>query len=258
MNAHIFTMLSVVLFIVLLVIMVIGRAIGERNLNEDKSVSAGIGHVESAIFTLLGLLIAFTFYGASQRFDVRREMIVNEANAIGTAWLRVDLLPVKYQPEIRKLFAEYTQARLSMNQTLPDIKGALKQLYIGKGLQTKIWSVAMEAVKEPNSNITGVVVIPALNQMFDIENAHNLSLITHPPLAIYLTLLILLCISALFIGISLAGSKRALWVHGVGYALIMVGTLYVVCDYEFPRIGYISLAKYDAPMIELNQTISNQ
>ncbi len=258
MSAHIFTMLSVVLLIALLIIMVIGRVIGERCINEDKNVSAGIGHVEGAIFTLLGLLIAFTFYGASQRFDLRRQMIVNEANAIGTAWLRVDLLPVKYQPQMRQLFAEYTQARLSVNQTLPNIHGALKQLSIGNELQTKIWSLAMVAMKEPNSNITGVVVIPALNQMFDIENAHNTSLITHPPLIIYLTLLVLLCISALFIGISLAGSKRALWIHGVGYALIMVGTLYVICDFEYPRVGYISLAKYDIPMIELNQTISKQ
>lgn len=258
MNQHVFTMLALVLLFTLMIIMVIGRTIGERYIQQEKKATTGLGHVEGAIFTLLGLLIAFTFHGAAQRYDVRKEMIVNEANAIGTAWLRVDLLPQKIQPQMRKYFAEYAQARLRVNTTLPDIQGAIKQIYIAKELQPKIWALAIESMKDPNSNVIGVVLLPALNQMFDIENSHNLSLITHPPFTIYLTLLILLGMSALFIGFSLAGSTRALWIHGLGYAAIMVGTLYVICDFEYPRVGYISIKKYDLPMVELNQTISKQ
>ena len=59
---------------------------------------AGIGAVEGAVF---GLLIAFTFSGAGTRFDTRRQLVVEETNAIGTAYLRLDLLPAALQPSLR-------------------------------------------------------------------------------------------------------------------------------------------------------------
>src|SRR6185436_12330422 len=63
----------------------------------------GSGAAEAAVFGLVGLLIAFTFSGAASRFEARRHLITAEANAIGTAWLRLDLLPADAQPEIREL-----------------------------------------------------------------------------------------------------------------------------------------------------------
>ena len=62
---------------------------------------AGVGAVEGAVYGLLGLLIAFTFSGAGLRFDHRRSLVVEEANAIGTAYLRIDLLPEDAQPALR-------------------------------------------------------------------------------------------------------------------------------------------------------------
>ena len=55
----------------------------------------------------MGLLIAFTFYGAGFRFDARRNLLVREANAIGTTYLRLDLLPPDTQPELRQEFRTY-------------------------------------------------------------------------------------------------------------------------------------------------------
>jgi hypothetical protein len=64
------------------------------------------------VFALLGLLLGFSFAGAMSRFDARRQLIVHEANAIGTAYLRIDMLPTNEQPEIRSLFRQYLDARL--------------------------------------------------------------------------------------------------------------------------------------------------
>src|SRR6476620_10968555 len=66
------------------------------------------GHsAEGAVFAVLSLFLAFTFSGAGNRLDQRRNLIVQEANAIGTAWLRIDLLPTDRQPEVRDLFRKY-------------------------------------------------------------------------------------------------------------------------------------------------------
>src|SRR5262245_12368693 len=78
----------------------------------------GIGAVEGAVFGLMGVMLAFSFSGAMSRWDVRRDLVVREANAIGTAWLRLDLLPAGAQPELRALFRDYLDARLAVYQDL--------------------------------------------------------------------------------------------------------------------------------------------
>ena len=99
----------------------IGRRFGRREIARDgEKAHTGLGAVEGALFGLLGLLIAFSFSGAMSRFDARRHLIVDEANAIGTAWLRIDLLPPAVQPELRDLFRRYLDAHLQIYRKLPD------------------------------------------------------------------------------------------------------------------------------------------
>src|SRR5437867_3724039 len=84
----------VTLFAALLASMEFGRRLARRRLALlDDGGQAGTGVVDGAIFALFGLLVAFTFSGAAQRFDHRRDLIVAEANDIGTAYLRLDLVP---------------------------------------------------------------------------------------------------------------------------------------------------------------------
>src|SRR5215470_9658109 len=92
---------AVALFFGILAFLVLGRRIGKRAIARHGDAGVpNIGSLEAAVFALLGLMIAFTFSGALSRFDVRRSQIVDEANAIGTAWLRIALLPEATQPAV--------------------------------------------------------------------------------------------------------------------------------------------------------------
>ena len=98
-------LLAAGLFAAMLAFQELGRRLGvSRAAHDPEGARAGAGVVDGAIFALLGLLIAFTFSGAASRFDHRRALIVEEANAIGTAYLRVDLLPAAAQAEMRDSF----------------------------------------------------------------------------------------------------------------------------------------------------------
>ena len=108
----------------------------------------GIGSVEAAIFALLGLLIAFTFQGAAARFDARRSLIVQEANNIGTAWLRIDLLPAGAQPGMRELFRKYLDSRLATYHKIPDMVAVKAELDHTAQLQSEIWNAALASQKE--------------------------------------------------------------------------------------------------------------
>src|SRR5262245_57741494 len=90
------------LFLGMLLLVEVGRRIGLRRIAVDiNGAREGLGVVDGAVFGLLGLLVAFTFSGAAARFDLRRDLIVQETNAIGTAYLRLDLLPPAAQPPLR-------------------------------------------------------------------------------------------------------------------------------------------------------------
>ena len=95
---------SVGLFVGMLVCLEVGYRIGSYGVERHQELEhEGTGAIEAAVFALLGLLLAFTFGGAMTRLETRRELIVQEANAIGTAYLRLDVLPAAEQPEMRRI-----------------------------------------------------------------------------------------------------------------------------------------------------------
>jgi hypothetical protein len=127
------------LFVGMLVLLEVGRRIGVRRLARDpEGATVGLGTVEGAVFGLLGLLVAFTFSGAAARFDTRRQLIIEEANAVGTAYLRLDLLSAAAQPSRRAAFRQYLAARLAVYRQLPDVAAATKALEQATTLQAAI------------------------------------------------------------------------------------------------------------------------
>jgi hypothetical protein len=107
-----------------------------------EKTQSSIGSLEAAVFALLGLLIAFTFSGALSRFDSRRVGVVQEANAVGTAWMRIDLLPKAAQPKLRETMRAYVDSRIATYAKLPDIAASKAQLERSRDLQSEIWSQA--------------------------------------------------------------------------------------------------------------------
>src|SRR3982750_4185247 len=104
-----------IFFLTMFVTIEMGRWFGGRQFTSHTSFDSprGVGTIEASVFGLLGLLIAFTFAGAESRFETRRQLIVQESNAIGTAYLRLNLLPASAQSGIRAAFRSYTDARIA-------------------------------------------------------------------------------------------------------------------------------------------------
>ena len=117
--------IAVALFAALLAMVKAGRRFGMRAARDGDRGQSGLGGAEGAVYGLMGLLIAFSFSGAASRFEKRRELLVAEANAIGTAYLRVDLLRAEHQPAIRAVFRQYLDSRLAAYRKLPDMCTAL-------------------------------------------------------------------------------------------------------------------------------------
>lgn len=234
----------------------LGRHLGRRRLARDlEGARAGLGAVEGAMFALLGLLIAFTFSGAAGRFEARRQLIVQEANNLGTAWSRLDLLPAERRPALREQFRAYVDARIAVYERIPDVESARAELDRSIALQGTIWTQAVAACETPEGQRATMLLLPALNAMFDIVTDRTAALRTHPPLIIFAMLGALALASSLLAGLGMAGSKRRSWFHVLGYPLILAGCVYVIMDLEFPRVGFIRIDAVDQLLVDVRKSM---
>ena len=246
-------LLSLLLFFGILACLEIGHRIGRRRLEgAGEAARAGIGALEGAIFGLLGLLIAFTFSGAVSRFDSRRHLIVQEANIIGTAYLRVDVLPNAAQPALRENFRRYVDSRLAAYQKLPDIAAMRAELARANGILTELWTQAVRACRLPDSHSSAcMLLLPAMNETIDIATTQTMVAQIHPPGTVFAMLFALALATALLAGYGLAGGASRNWLHMVGFSAILALTFYVILDLEYPRLGLIRIDAIDQALIDV-------
>lgn len=241
------------LFFGIIAFLVLGRWLGKRAIARYGGAGLpNIGSLETAVFALLGLMIAFTFSGALSRFDVRRSQAVDEANAIGTAYLRIALLPEAAQPALRETLRNYVDSRIATYRKLPDVEAAREELAHSQQLQNQIWAQAVAAVRVAEARPgTDLLMMPALNQMFDITTVRAVATQMHPPLVVYAMLIALALGSALLAGYQSAGEMGYDWIHKIGFATVVALTLYVILDIEYPRLGFVRLDAIDQVLVNV-------
>jgi hypothetical protein len=250
--------LLAVLFVALLVCLEAGRLVGRKAFSRDgRAHPAGLATVEAVTFGLLGLLLAFTFSGAAGRLDVRREQVVNEANAIGTAWLRLDVLPAGAQPKLRDLFRKYTDARIAIYRQFSEsgLAAARAEFARSTALQQEIWSDAVAACGDVPSSST-VVVLPALNAMFDIATTRLAATQMHPPGIVFVVLAVISLVCGFLVGYEMGATEVPSRVHMLALALILSFTFYVILDFEYPRLGVIRIDDFDNLLVQVRATMT--
>jgi hypothetical protein len=234
-----------------------GFRFGRRALRgPDAARPAGLGTVETVAFALLGLLLAFTFSGAASRFDARRALVVEEANDIGTAWLRLDILSPAFQPGLRDAFRRYTDSRILMFRKVSasDFEGARAEYGRSVELQNEIWAGAVAACREAPSQAT-IVLLPALNAMIDITTTRLAAAEMHPPILIFAVLGVVSLGCALLAGYEMGASETRSRLHVVGYAVLIAFILYVIADFEYPRIGLIRIEAFDRYLADVRNAM---
>jgi hypothetical protein len=245
------------LFLSMLVSAEVGRRIGLARIARygDGLVKVG-GTAEAAMFALFGLLIAFTFSGAASRFQDRRDLIAEEANAIGTAYLRLDVVPADAQPPLRELFLRYLDARFAVYRQVEDETSTQELLADSTQLQAAIWQASLAAVRRPDAVPQATaLLLPALNQMIDITDTREMATQNHPPLVVFLLLGGLSLVCALLVGHDTAKNPVRSSLHTVAFATIISLTVYVIVDLEFPRLGLIRVDAADQALMDLRESM---
>jgi hypothetical protein len=248
------TLSAIGLFFGVLICLRLGWGLGRKSYaSAGDDGHAGLGALEGSVFGLMGLLIAFTFTGAAGRFQERRDLITQHANAAGTAWLRTDLLENSAKAEVREHLRRYIDALLVLGANAGDPQVRATAIADLGTLQDQMWQTLIGAAR--SSPTTAIAVLPPFNELFDLTTTRLQTTYQHPPVAIYLMLGVLVLVSALFSGFGMAKAKRQSWLHLVGFSAVLALSIYLILDLEYPRLGLIRVTASDQVFVELRATM---
>jgi hypothetical protein len=249
----VFLLTPLILALVLLVCM----EAGFRLRHKQSEPPSGLGVIEGAIFGLLGLLLAFAFSGADSRFEARRQLVVQETNAISSAWEHLDLLPPATQPEIRADFRSYVDARLSFYEDLRSNWSKIRaDVARSNALQKKIWLESIEAAQQSPSPALMPMVISSIDSMISVTSTRGTGLQSQPPLPIFLPLFVLALVSSVIAGYGMGEPVKRPWLHMLVFVVALTITIYTVIDLEFPRYGVIRVDNYDRMIVNQRSSMN--
>ena len=248
-------LISVGLFVLMLLCLEVGFRFGRWRTAQNVHAHEGIGAIEAEVFAMLGLLLGFSFSVGLSRLDARRTLIANEANAIEAAYLRLDLLPVAEQPELRRLFREYLQARLRMEERWVGISGVERQLAEVGRLQREIWRRAVIAGALDPKEAAQRLLLPALNEMIAVTTHRNVALYAHLPVFILILLVGVALLTALAAGFAMAKRGSRSPGYMAFYAATISLTVYAILDLDLPHFGLIRVDEARNVLRQLQETI---
>src|SRR4029450_9846649 len=173
-----------------------GRQLGLRYLQKDAAPTTGPPTVEGAVFALMGLLLAFTISGALQRFDDRRHLVIQEANAASTAHDRLALFESEVARDLQSKLRNYVQARIDLYR-MPHDYSLLKRTEDFSDRQedkilsckNELWNAAVGACPKSNFSPACGQALPVLANLFEVARLRLGAAEKHPPQIIYVILL---------------------------------------------------------------------
>ena len=242
-----------------LILLNYGRHLGLRYLQRQKETAnmAGLTTVEGAVFALIGLLLAFTISGALQRFDERRQLVVQEANAASTAHDRLGLFEGDVGRNLQTKLKDYVEARIDLYRMPHDFSlWRRSELFSPEqqektvDLKNKVWDAAVAACPQASFRPACSQGLPALTSLFEVARLRLGASEKHPPQIVYVMLFGLGLGGSLLAGFGMAAATARSWVHMLIFAATLTVTLYAVTDMEYPRLGLIRIEDFDHFLVD--------
>jgi hypothetical protein len=239
------------LFLIFVIALEIGfRLAAIRKANEDPDLHEQAVGVRDGVVVLLSLLLGFTLAMALPRFDQRRELIVDEANAIGTTDLRAQLLPEPARTISLELLREYVGARIDFSEGGGDsdkVKGALER---SRQIQTSLWQLAVDvAAKSPTPIISSYIT--SLNEMIDLDSKRTAAVENRVPKPIWIMLFAMGLLACVSFGFSL----RRRFIMSMVVAPLMISiVMALIADLDTPNRGFIRVS--EASMYRLQSDLN--
>ena len=244
-------LMALVIFSMIILFIWLGYAFNKiRTTKYPEVLKQTPGAIEGSVVGIMSLLLGFTFSFVVSRYEVRRQLIVEEMVSINSAIFRCDLFPDSTRKILREDFRKYLEARRYYYEEGGDETRVIEELNKSKEIARRIWERVLLDSDSPQVRLRSQQMIPALSNMLNSIIVRDESRRTGVPPLILWTLLVLVLITAFFLGGNLFGKKK-FKVLVFGYALILALTLNLIIELNTPRSGLINLNSTQHKMNDL-------
>jgi hypothetical protein len=228
----------------------LGRRLGVRDRARDGGAAQGTnGNLESALFTLLALMVGFSFAMAMTRFDARRDVALQEANAIGTAALRSQELTPQPAATSLALLRDYARTRLDIAHNPRSLDRVEAMISDSDELQRQLWRIAMDAsAADPRSVGVGLYV-QSLNAMIDLQETRLMAGRSHVPDVVFLLLYAIAMVAVGFAGYRIGMTGPRGRVPNAIMGVLIATVIGLIVDIDHPRSGLVTVSQQ--PMLDL-------
>jgi hypothetical protein len=241
-----------VMFVLIIVFYLSGHQLRVYLLKKKPTVgNEDLGAVSSALLGLLALLLAFTFGMSNSRFDTRRQLAVEEANAIGTAILRTEIYPDSIRTLLKSRLKDYVEARIAFYQAGTDIPKMVETHQQSEAISKEIWTLAADYARSDDITTRTSELIPALNAMIDIVTTRRVAGESNIPLSI-LSFLAILSLSVSFL-LGYERKNNIDWIIVFSFSVMLSLTIYTIIDMDRPRSGMVTLDEVNTRIVALRE-----
>lgn len=249
-------LIAAILFVSMAVVIEVGYRVGRRSrAHGSEAAKVQVNTIQASLLGVLALLLGFTFSLALQRYDSRNAAVVDEANAIGTTWLRAELLPDTLRSDAQNVLRSYINLRIEAGAVSLANPGEREAL-LSKAMsdQNSLWRFARLAAEQDGRPVTSGLFIQSLNDMIDSFGRRDAALARHVHEIVLFLLFATFLMTGMIVGYaaSLAG-HRATFVTYIMVTLI-VFLVFIIVDLDRPRRGLIAVDQSN--LIALQATIN--
>jgi hypothetical protein len=242
------------LLTLLLIATEFGVRVGARARAQQKEGgTADLGSIHGAVLGLLGLLLAFTYSFAAGRHNARRELLVREANAIGTAYLRAGLIPEPRRRELQTILRQYVDSRIVPDEVVQDPVKLAEAIQRSERVLGTLWPAASRDIDSRPPTMLDSLMFQALNGVIDLHTERLTAFEYRIPPSILWLLFVVAAMAMALTGFSggLGGRRNVFF--STTLAALVAAVMLVIIDLDHPRSGFIRVDQQS--MIQLRDSL---
>lgn len=245
------SVVALILFALLVGFYILGYRLNKVRYKPDENPNQDLSAINTALLGLLALLLAFTFSMSNTRFDSRRKLMIEEANAISTALLRTDVYPDSIRHVLRGQLKEYLEARIAYYEAGMNEQEIMKQNVRTQHAAARLWTSAAAHAKVDNITARTSELLLVLTPMIDLITERRASIESTIPDSI-MYFLFVICLGSFFL-LGYDNRNKFDWVVIIGFALMLSATVFTIIDLDRSRSGLIRMDSFNQKFIELRE-----
>jgi hypothetical protein len=209
--------------------------------------------IQTSLLGLLALLLGFSFAMADQRYDLRVRLTLEEANAIGTSWLRTSAIADDQAgAEMRRLLTEYVDSRLSIVRAKTGA-GVRASIAESERIQGELWSRAVHVAKEDPRSVPAGLLLQSLNQMIDLSAMRIGAARNHIPSAVLISLVVVATVAMGCVGVGFGATEDRGLVATLILSALITFVIAAIVDLDQPRAGLIRVSQ--AALVDVRRAL---